>query len=282
MARAPLTCAPDTTVQDAAKAMAARHVSSICVTEGQSLTGIVTLRDLSGKVVAGALPYDTPVRAVMTQGPLSLPPSAIGSDVLHMMMERRIGHVPVCDGERLVGIVTQTDLTRFQAMTSAELVSEIATRRNARGDGPRHRPHPATAGATGGRRQPARGRHAAHQRHRRHSNPPPSGAGRAVARCAARPLSLACLRKSGPAGTDRRFGSGQLPDARRCRDPGTDALLHALAKFVCEGLDTAGYVLCPGEMMATNPRWCQPVRVWREYFRGWIARPRPRRRCWPR
>ncbi len=28
-------------------------------------------------------------------------------------------------------------------------------------------------------------------------------------------------------------------------------------------------------MMATNPRWCQPVRVWREYFAGWIAKPDP-------
>jgi CBS domain-containing protein len=48
-----------------------------------------------------------------------------------------------------------------------------------------------------------------------------------------------------------------------------------LAKFVCDGLDTCGYVYCPGDMMATNPRWCQPVRVWRDYFRNWIAKPDP-------
>src|SRR5690606_17441285 len=32
---------------------------------------------------------------------------------------------------------------------------------------------------------------------------------------------------------------------------------------------------CPGDMMATNPRWCQPVAKWRDYFRGWIHRPDP-------
>ncbi|NNL18016.1 MAG: histidine kinase, partial [Boseongicola sp.] len=48
-----------------------------------------------------------------------------------------------------------------------------------------------------------------------------------------------------------------------------------LAKFVSDGLDTCGYFYCPGDMMATNPRWCQPLRVWREYFRGWIANPDP-------
>ena len=48
-----------------------------------------------------------------------------------------------------------------------------------------------------------------------------------------------------------------------------------LAKFVSDGLDVCGYFYCPGDMMATNPRWCQPVRVWREYFQGWIAKPNP-------
>ena len=48
-----------------------------------------------------------------------------------------------------------------------------------------------------------------------------------------------------------------------------------LARFVCDGLNAAGYVYCPGDMMATNPRWRQPVEVWRGYFRGWIDRPSP-------
>lgn len=48
-----------------------------------------------------------------------------------------------------------------------------------------------------------------------------------------------------------------------------------LAKFVSDGLDVCGYFYCPGDMMATNPRWCQPIAVWREYFQGWIARPNP-------
>jgi len=46
-----------------------------------------------------------------------------------------------------------------------------------------------------------------------------------------------------------------------------------LAKFVSDGLDQAGYFYCPGDMMATNPRWCQPMHVWRSYFRRWIDSP---------
>lgn len=126
MATNPLTCPPATDVQSAARLMRDARVSSICVADQDSLQGIATIRDLSGKVVGDGLPFDTPVTTVMTPNPVTLPPSAIGSDVLHMMMERRIGHIPVCQAGKLVGIVTQTDLTRFQAVSSAELVSEIA------------------------------------------------------------------------------------------------------------------------------------------------------------
>lgn len=48
-----------------------------------------------------------------------------------------------------------------------------------------------------------------------------------------------------------------------------------LARYVCDGLHAAGYVYCPGDMMATNPRWCQPLRIWRGYFARWIETPSP-------
>ena len=62
----------------------------------------------------------------MTAEPVSLPPDAIGSDVLHLMMERGIGHVPIVGDGGLAGIVTQTDLTRFQAESSAEIIGDAA------------------------------------------------------------------------------------------------------------------------------------------------------------
>jgi CBS domain-containing protein len=48
-----------------------------------------------------------------------------------------------------------------------------------------------------------------------------------------------------------------------------------LARIVCDGLDACGYFHCPGDMMATNLRWRQPVHVWRSYFGSWIAKPNP-------
>ena len=98
MAGKPVTCPADTDVQAAALLMRDNRISSICITDGKALKGIATTRDLTGKVLAEALPVTTPIEQVMTADPITLEPSAIGSDVLHLMMERRIGHVPITKG----------------------------------------------------------------------------------------------------------------------------------------------------------------------------------------
>ena len=275
MAHPPLTCPPETSVKAAAQAMAARHVSSICVADGARLLGIVTVRDLSSKVVAGGLSGDTPVSQVMTPGPVTLAPSAIGSDVLHQMMERRIGHVPIVEGDRLVGIVTQTDLTRFQAVSSAELVSRIA-RADTAAEMARvtaEIPRLLVQLVAGGNRHEVVTRlitDIADTATRRllalaeeRLGPPPVPY-----------LWLAC----GSQGRQEQTGVSDQDNCQFLHDDATEAdqaYFLQLAKFVSDGLDACGYFFCPGDMMATNPRWCQPVRVWRQYFRGWIAKPDP-------
>lgn len=276
MARSPLTCAPQTTVQEAAKLMENRHVSSICITEGDVLAGIATIRDLSGKVVGAGLPYDTAIARIMSTDLITLPPSAIGSDVLHTMMERRIGHVPVCEGGRLVGIVTQTDLTRFQAMTSAELVGEIAQSPDAQ----------AMARVTARIPQLLVQLTAAGNRHevvtRLITDIADTATRRLLALAEAKLgpppvpyLWLAC----GSQGRQEQTGVSDQDNCLMLDDEVTDAQREGyfadLARFVCDGLNTCGYVYCPGDMMATNPRWCQPVGVWRSYFQNWIAKPSP-------
>src|SRR5690606_8729765 len=57
--------------------------------------------------------------------------------------------------------------------------------------------------------------------------------------------------------------------------PDDMAYFAGLARIVSDGLNACGYVYCPGDMMATNPRWCQPLRVWRDYFRHWATTHEP-------
>ncbi|SFE73838.1 DUF294 nucleotidyltransferase-like domain-containing protein [Roseivivax sediminis] len=275
MNRTLLTRSPDATAQEAAEAMRAARVSSLCVTTKERLEGIVTLRDISGKIVAAARPIDTPLREIMTPDPITLPPSALGSDVLHAMMEHRIGHLPICDGVRLVGMVTQTDLTRYQAVTSADLVGQIADAESAG----------AMAAVTARIPQLLAQLVASGNRHEVTTRLITDIADAATRRLLALAeaelgpppvpyLWLAC----GSQGRQEQTGVSDQDNCLILDDSVTDGdkpYFERLARRVSDGLHACGYVYCPGDMMATNPRWRQPLRVWRDYFQRWIDRPDP-------
>ncbi|WP_424830815.1 DUF294 nucleotidyltransferase-like domain-containing protein [Ruegeria sp.] len=275
MARDPATCPPGTPVDEAARIMRDRHISSLCVTEGDKLLGIATLRDISGKFVAEEMPKDTTVSAIMTADPITLSPTDIGSDVLHVMMERGIGHIPISEAGKLVGIVTQTDLTHYQAVNSAELVRRIAQADTAEqmAKVTTEIPQLLVQLVAGGNRHEIVTRlitDIADTVTRRlltlaedKLGPPPAPY-----------LWLAC----GSQGRQEQTGVSDQDNCLMLDDSVTEADMDYfanLAKFVSDGLDTCGYFYCPGDMMATNTRWCQPVRVWRDYFQGWIAKPNP-------
>jgi CBS domain-containing protein len=57
--------------------------------------------------------------------------------------------------------------------------------------------------------------------------------------------------------------------------PEDDLYFAALAKIVTDGLDACGYYYCPGDVMASNLKWRQPLRIWRKYFNKWIEKPEP-------
>lgn len=275
MATEPVTCTTDTTILDAARLMRTHRISCLGIIDGDRLAGIVTLHDINNRVVAEGLDLSCPVRQIMTADPETLPPSAIGSDVLHMMMERRFGHVPVVDHGKLVGIVTQTNLTRFQATNTASLVRDVARA---------ERPE-ALAAVTANIPRLLVQLVGAGNRHETVTRLITD-----IADAATRRLLALAEEEFGPApvpylwlacGSQGRQEQTGVSDQDNCLmldDAVTEAdmpYFAKLAKFVSDGLDAAGYFYCPGDMMATNPRWCQPVHVWRSYFRRWIDAPNP-------
>ena len=276
MARNPITVRPETTIKAAAALMRDTRVSCLAVTDGDGvLAGIVTTRDMTNRALASGIDPATPVREIMTERPLTLPPSALGSDLLNLMLERRIGHVPVTEGERVVGVLTQTDLTRFQAVSSAAMVRDIA-----------HATSPGQMAEVTARLPQlllhlvgAANRHEVTTRlvtdiadactrrllklAEQRLGPPPADY-----------LWLAC----GSQGRQEQTGISDQDNCLILSDDVAEADLpwfEELARFTCEGLAACGYYLCPGDMMATNPRWRQPLATWRRYFRGWIDTPDP-------
>jgi CBS domain-containing protein len=275
MARNPVVIAPDQPIAAAARMMRDAHVSSLGVVQGERFLGILTTRDLTNKVLADGMDPSLPVSGVMTPDPVSLTPSALGSDILHIMLERRIGHLPVVEDGRLVGMVTQTDLTRFQAVSSAGLVRDAAMAETvAEMAAVTARIPQLLVQLVGGNN--------AHEVITRLITDIADTVTRrllALAEASLGPapvpyLWLAC----GSQGRQEQTGVSDQDNCLFLDDAATEQdreYFLALARFVCDGLNACGYVYCPGEMMAMTPKWCQPMRVWRDYFTGWINRPDP-------
>jgi CBS domain-containing protein len=275
IARAPISVQPDMTIRAAAGIMRDAHVSCLAITEGGQLVGIVTARDFTNKVLAEGLDPTLPVSAVMAKDPMTLTPDSLGSDVLNRMLEHRIGHLPVIDDGKLVGMITQTDLTRFHAVSSALLVRDAATAETVAelGENTARIPQLLVQLVGGG---------SAHEVVTRLITDIADTVTRRLLTMAEDQLGpapvpylwLAC----GSQGRQEQTGVSDQDNCLMIDDAATEADLAyfaRLAKIVSDGLNACGYVYCPGDMMATNPQWCQPMRVWREYFRKWVAVPDP-------
>ena len=97
-------------VNDAAKMMESSEVGAIIVMEGNEPRGIVTDRDFAIKIAAHAYPIDTPVRRVMSFPLISIGPEESISVAADLMSTRKIRKLPVMDDDKIIGIVTATDL----------------------------------------------------------------------------------------------------------------------------------------------------------------------------
>lgn len=277
ISRAPLSCAPTTTVAEAARLMREHHVSSLGVTgdDGRMLLGILTIRDLADRVLAEGRDANTPVQEVMSEVLAHLAPESLGSDVLHLMLEHKIGHLPVLERGRFVGMVTQTDLTRFQATTAAAVMREITDAKHV-GDMMR------AAARTPALLVQLVAANQAHEVVTRLITDVSDTITRRLLVLAEQELGsppvpylwLAC-------GSQGRQEQSGVTDQDNCLflddsiQPEDMPYFAQLAKKVSDGLHACGYVYCPGQMMATNPRWCQPVRVWRDYFHSWAVTHEP-------
>ncbi|WP_434616120.1 CBS domain-containing protein [Azospirillum sp. B2RO_4] len=122
-----LTCLPpDATVRDAATLMAEKRIAAVLVTEGRTLKGIVTERDMTARVVAAGLDPDTTrLSAVMTADPDTLEPSATALAALDLMERHHYRHLPIAVGGEVVGMVSIRDLF---AVVRTHLEDELRSR----------------------------------------------------------------------------------------------------------------------------------------------------------
>ncbi|MDE1830341.1 MAG: CBS domain-containing protein [Thaumarchaeota archaeon] len=105
-------------VIDAAKKMDEQEIGCVIVTERGNPVGIITERDFVRKIAVNEKPMSTPVKEVMSSPLISVDPDATIWELAEKLKLEKIHKMPVVHENKLVGIVTTTDITRLCSIGS--------------------------------------------------------------------------------------------------------------------------------------------------------------------
>ncbi len=136
MTTKPITCEPDITLKECAQIMKKHDVGSVLVMKGDTLIGIITEYDFVKKAAAEGLRMDeTLVRDVMETRLITITPEKDILEALKIMSKHGIRHLPVMEGEKLVGYITMRTILKIEPQL-LELITERIELRGIRPDSP--------------------------------------------------------------------------------------------------------------------------------------------------
>lgn len=285
VARRPVTVAPGTSVREAARTMGAARVGSVVVTDGERPLGILTNTDLRDRVVVDGADPETPVERLMSAPVRWKPAGALVFEGLMALVEGGTHHLVVTDatGERLVGVVSDQDIARARGSNPAVLVKRIDAAS-------------AVTDLTGVRSELTGLLLRLHQQGVEAEDL--VAVNTAVNdRLATRVLALteAAVRDEAPdeavhlpwvwlalgsegreemsLKTDQDNGLLYADPADADEAARAERFFGRLAERANAALAEVGFDLCPGDVMARNPKWRMPLAGWKRQFRRWIFEP---------
>ncbi len=273
--RNPVFCDADVSIREAASDML-RQKSSYAFIRSQAppQVGIVTEKDFARKVIARGYPIDKPVGSIMSAPLRTISDKALVFEAMMTMMEEDFQHVGVVDAnENIIGMLSNKDILAYQGQSPLFLLREIqiATHMDKIIE-----KHDQLAGLV---------------RSLIHSGATAKNVTRfitAVSDTILKKIMSMSLDEMGPPpvpfvfmimGSEGRQEQTLKTDQDNAiifQDPdsnvatGVEHYFRKLADGACTLLNQAGYDFCSGEVMASNPRWCQPLTRWKAYFSDWI------------
>jgi len=117
---------PAQTVLDVVKMLNEKHVGALLVMEGDKLSGIVSERDVARKVVLREKQAsEVPVREIMTERVVCARPDLTIEEAMAIMTDKRIRHLPVAEGQTVVGGISIGDLVKALIEEQQFLISQL-------------------------------------------------------------------------------------------------------------------------------------------------------------
>ena len=279
--RAPVTCAPQTSVRDVLAQMHESRIGSmVAVDDAGRPLGILTLPDVLERIALPQIDLMQPVIGIMTKQLTFLPPQALAYEAALAMAKQGFRHVLVVENERLVGLVSEKDLFALQRVGLRQVGSAIRHAQNLE------------------ELQLA----AADIRSMAHNMMAQGVAAEQLTQfistfndlLTARVVELECASLSATSlaerlcwmalGSEGRFEQTLNTDQDNAlifevpEGMTTDQVreqLLSVAQRINDTLAACGFPLCRGKVMASNPQWCLSLEEWKRTFSNWIVNGTP-------
>jgi len=117
---------PDATVYESIELLAAKGVGALMVIEDGKPVGIISERDYARKVILeGRSSKSTPVRDIMSTHVIHTSPDRSVEECMTLMTKNKIRHLPVMDGEQLVGVVSIGDLVKATISEQQSTIEQL-------------------------------------------------------------------------------------------------------------------------------------------------------------
>jgi len=275
-----ITASSDVSIREAAILMSSSKITSLVLVDQNSAPiGIVTDRDLRDKVVSKGRNVEDPVHAVMSVSLIKADAREYCFEALLKMIRYNIHHLLVVEGGRLKGIITNHDLMMLQGTSPVSLVKEIENSQSIDDLAPVSKKNNSIVGLL--LKEGARASNIT-----RIITEINDRLCRKILEITERKLGPSPVRYCwivfGSEGRKEQTFKTDQDNAIIFEDVASQeemdqarSYLSKLADAVRDALLKCGFPPCPANFMASNPQWCQPLRVWRKYFSGWLNEPTP-------
>ncbi len=274
-----VSCSMNETIQNTASKMSKYHSQSILIKNKEEYMGIVTDKDFRKRVIEKKIDFNKPIYQIMSSPLITISNKALVFETILKMQEKKVKYLPVMNRkEEIIGLISYHDLIHLQSYSHSTMLKEISSAKNELDLFETHKKLPlmiktlVDSGAN------------AKNITRFYTKVSDEITTKLIEyyihKTGSPPTSFAFMALGSEAREEITFTSDQdnalvFEDIPKNKEIEIKTYFLEMGEFVCNQLNKIGYSFCEGEIMAKNPKWCQPLKKWKKYFYQWITTPTP-------
>ncbi len=272
-------CDLNTTAHAVAAIMTRKKQKAVFVSHMGQVVGVVNEADLRTRLLAKSIPVDTPISQIMSAPVISIVENALLFEAELLIKNERISHLAVTDtGGTIHGVISNADLLEMQRNSLSYYIREIEKAEEVSQLKHIYERVPVLLNALMGSGDKV-------SNITRIISSVADAINKRVIALAVHelgepPCSFAFIALGSEGRMEQTLSTDQdnaiiIEDSESGRLDTTHDYFRQFADIVNTNLGQIGYKLCDGEIMARNPKWCQTLSVWKNYFDKWMVAPEP-------